>query len=102
MFFEELMKIKGIDLLSYIKQAAISHSGNDESHIDYTIQRIITKNNMETLRLHLLDEDDVEMGTNNNSQAYFTDYLKLEDLYNKENYVLSRKLLITCLLKLIN
>ena len=42
-FFEKLAGIKSIDLLTYIKQAAIAYGGNDENHIHRIFKNIFLK-----------------------------------------------------------
>ena len=42
-FFEELMYIKGINSLSYIKQAAITYGRNGEDYINDIFQKILAK-----------------------------------------------------------
>ena len=42
-FFEELMYIKGMNSLNYIKQAAITYGRNDENYINDIFQEILVK-----------------------------------------------------------
>ena len=92
-FFEKLMNKKSIDVLSYIKQAAIAYGQNDEAHIQKIFQNIFLKilslhntegSNITSIRI--LDDDN-DVSANYSKYGYLTSKgFKLEDLYYSQNY----------------
>ena len=91
-FFEKLMNIKSIDMLSYIKHAAIAYGQNEEAHIHKIFQNIFLKilslNNTEGSDITSVRKlDDNAESTNYSKYSYLTSKgFKLEDLYYSENY----------------
>merc|ERR1712240_941630 len=89
-FFEKLADIKSIDMLTYIKQAAIAYGQNDEKHIKNIFKNIFLK--ILTAKVkdgsEPLIAGEKEGSVNYKRYAYLggNNAFKLEDLYYSENY----------------
>merc|ERR1712240_732727 len=82
-FFEKLADIKSIDMLTYIKQAAIAYRQNDEDYIRQIFKNIFLK------ILSVKAKDRSEEGIANYKRySYLRRHsaFKLEDLYYSNNY----------------
>merc|ERR1711954_221403 len=89
-FFEKLADIKSIDMLTYIKQAAIAYGQNDEEHIKKIFKNIFlkilsvkVKDGSEPL---IAGEEEGNVNYKRYSYLRRNNAFKLEDLYYSENY----------------
>ena len=89
-FFEKLADIKSIDMLTYIKQAAIAYGQNDEEHIKKIFKNIFLK----ILSVKVKDGSEPLIAGEEEGNVNYKRYsylrrhnaFKLEDLYYSENY----------------
>ena len=92
-FFEKLADIKSIDMLTYIKQAAIAYGQNSEEHIRKIFRNIFlkilsgkVKDGSEPVVVLLDGEEEGIANYKRYSYLRRDNAFKLEDLYYSENY----------------